>query len=1412
MSREERSAPAGAGAGAGAGGDDSFTVISQPLRQGPSEKNIALKHVEYIFHCMLATEYIGDSKSRLEFEDRMDAAGVPYVFRFEKNAAEQVMAHCPNGRRYNLSLALQHANLNYFQLDDSEAAIALIKRCEEVMGRGVAQAAIADKMRSDIGRKLPQHSRDVETKVMPIYAAEEQAIIQYTKEADVDFGYKKVNALLRGMSCTYGVDEIKQIFIRAMLVISGVNKNKRLSNCGERNKLTRHEGDLPLDILARMQTADQLVTRTGLLSFSKRSVFEHHKNRLVLENARQHQACIDNIAKYKVEREVLFPPSLFQVTSYDAEPGGKHVFHARIVSGVAEEYAQEYLLKVALQQAAVILQQPYKEREDKRFGIARHNHALAHHVRACVLVEPVIEYFKQHAESEEFKKFCDQITAFDLKIMQVMMIFSKTGRESEIGPNDDIDIYMRYQHASARHLADFMRDEMGCDEHTIAYYAEIMINMGNPAYPSILAEEIGEAKHHKLYINHITAFAHKLDLPRVYTKVEYQNSMRGYDGSELSGSTVGYVCPSDHQAESLEKLEYIAMSMIKATGDHLTFGSHGFMSFDYDKELFLQCNAEIDTCWHVCQQGYMSAIKEYSESRLVLRMFMQAVDKYRIDQVSNYLLRFKSKEINDFIELYSMSPLEAVIRSKHAYSSVIHSYCRRTNAVPSIVWRNAFYAAANEQKSDVMMMLVNRIEGESVFHALRHSLHSGFNKAVFNSLLAKIPDSNKGYYCDALLTIAISMGANIDTLQVLFDYGAKLSVDNIKAAFCKCMHADKMEFLLENMPDELNTADVRLEVLVDERPDFIAKLYMCRFGEFDVASVIEQHLSMEQIGPRSFELVIKALHQHPLQQEAILDLMLVYPAILTYHEEEFKSLIYSAICHAIEMSLVEKLLDMGALCNVSILTRALDRGVDDSCVSLLLKHVDYRQISPILAIKIICSFDVFGQLGMLESLIAGGARLTDDSYPSFLEYALDELSVDCIQLLVNLGAKVKYRNLVDALAIEDVDDVMRILLAAVDVEEFTPGFVCDFCANHEKNESLYNLDTILDLGYDINARSLMGYSLLSLSIESKVPFGQVAKLISRGAKVTARDCYLIAEIYAKENDGILDMLVDAFTVDEISPEIIVCLLKAAKTSSKMQLLDKIHDKVGDLNAIDEGRPIPILYCALNKEFSEGEFRLLLDKGLKVSGHDLFTALYNREGWSVKASVLQLLINKVCVETISSEVLVHLIDWLPVQLSSATCDASMRDVARLLEEVDPSLFMVPSAFGGPTPLVSVLQRADLGDLAMLMVNRFPINELSGADFSAIAQGATFQPAVNMLAFRMIEFRFEQMIDSNCILVLWLKRVESVLPGGFDPSIKRFLSDQLVVCGDKVEAELRMYIESHAETTPEAESISVFSPMG
>lgn len=165
-------------------------------------------------------------------------------------------------------------------------------------------------------------------------------------------------------------------------------------------------------------------------------------------------------------------------------------------------------------------------------NVYRPNHNLTHTYRVMTAIEMVVQYFSYFAKDEDFKEFCQTITAEEIEWLRVAAAFSITGRECEVSAKDNLQLYESYREASQDHFKEFVaKTAPESSEEMQQRMSHVVRYMGNPRYMFAKnegqinnIEDIQELDKRNYYFTILT-IAHKLDLPRCYSKDQFYDSM-----------------------------------------------------------------------------------------------------------------------------------------------------------------------------------------------------------------------------------------------------------------------------------------------------------------------------------------------------------------------------------------------------------------------------------------------------------------------------------------------------------------------------------------------------------------------------------------------------------------------------------------------------------------------------------------------------------------------------------------------------------------------------------------------------------------------------------------------------------------------------------------------------------------------
>lgn len=614
------------------------------LMQGPSQKNKALQDLEYVLHAMSHEQYANSNPEYPHVPGRS--------VHFSLDTDRLVIARCPNGKTYHISIAFKHANLAYFMLQ-GDCSARILKR-------------LAGLIRYDGDESKPADTLESGLQTAPIYGVEQVAIQFYTGS-----GHKVVNRFMRGQSLlnSNGLD---RLFALALLIVSGVNKNISADmEYGER-RLIRKDDKLPNSIERGMAQPGTLFSRRGMLSTSISNNFGgngcfirvfSHEHRV----AHTHQKSIAAVSSCGYEQEVLLPPGVFVTEQYGAG------FHARPVVGVAAESLEQYSVELALSAAHQLLKQPYRDLPDPYMSsllklICRQNHALAHHVRVVSFVDRVVDYMAQYAADEDSRRLCQKWDKQNIDLIKVVLAFSKTGRESEIAYSHDPVRYQQYQEASCQHLRDFLLRQLSLTEWHLAFYVDVLRYMGNPTFSRKVTGD-ASVKLAKCTVNDVITLCHKLDLMRCYSSSQYQRALQPYSGTTAAGEHQ-VVVSSQRQRLAFQQLQRFALNALKETGDNIR-GAKSYVDNQGVKgERFVLANSSIEACLQYCMKAEADTYDQKIQTKPKLSSFM--IMKNQPQQHVNY---------SDCVSGSGVKPLKSKYQTIFDQHSLVRSLVQPTSTI-----------------------------------------------------------------------------------------------------------------------------------------------------------------------------------------------------------------------------------------------------------------------------------------------------------------------------------------------------------------------------------------------------------------------------------------------------------------------------------------------------------------------------------------------------------------------------------------------------------------------------------------------------------------------------------------------------------------------------------------------------------
>ncbi|MDF1760235.1 MAG: SidE phosphodiesterase domain-containing protein [Coxiellaceae bacterium] len=747
----------------------------ESLLQGPSQKNRAHRDIEYILHCVLGLAFTAVPSDH----GRYDAVG-----EGDNNATlaigktNHLMATCSNGVTYSVSLALKYANLYHFILDPLKYRDVLLALqanvCERLEEAG--EAKTDELLMSDMGSMIG-NSDDP----LLVTQIEIDAINKYTSEY-----FALMNNLLRGHPLgESNITGLEVILCQALLVVSAANK---LVDPSQRDSsVVRYEGAVPLSIELAMAKGVP-VRRGGMNSYSANvkgaEAFRHHQSKIVLHGTLF--ASISQHSAVPTEVEHLLPPLHLQVDE-SQEVDGQMIYTAHAVHGVLVDNADEYTVDMALYQVATIVKNAYEDKPDPLFGVNRHNHALAHHIRVVSYVDAVMLYFSHHAVDPKFKQYCNTRVPAEINIIKVLLAVSKVGRESEIGFFDNPELYQDYQEVSVAYLMVFLSEIYNFDDDQCDFYAQILCYMGDPHFAD-KATGTGQQQQEKIWINHIITFAHKLDLARCYDSHSYQRSLHLYGDVCDSLDDLPVVELSDAQSQDLRRIKKQARLALQFTGDRVMFADLGMPKLDYEEHEFRLCNEEVAHCKEKCKQAELMVREcevEISKNDAICALMMTLRDSDALHQLvllpKEQLMQLLAQQ-TFWDALYQMGEPAAFFK---ALSNIV---CKQPHPEEDVE-QLFVYKAIERQECKCILYIISQVGLENLL------LQQVWPIAVFQGLLFIAVRNGYIEMYDDLLAYPIDMR------------GADSDGDSVLHIAIKNSQHEMLERLLQNDWIDVNQAD-----------------------------------------------------------------------------------------------------------------------------------------------------------------------------------------------------------------------------------------------------------------------------------------------------------------------------------------------------------------------------------------------------------------------------------------------------------------------------------------------------------------------------------------------------------------------------------------------------------------------------
>lgn len=215
------------------------------------------------------------------------------------------------------------------------------------------------------------------------------------------------------------------------------------------------------------------------------------------------------------------------------------------------------------------LSRPYQEKQQVVLSVGgksyvRPNHGLVHVASKVVYFHHVIRYVAAYAINDSFKKYCQALSASDnveKLILEIILLFSITGRESEDSFHDHPQKYLSYKEKSIENCKRYLRDRhpaLHLTSAQIEEYGESIWLMGGVKFESDRQKK--RIPQIVRFRQILLGFSHCLDLMRCFSGEDFCAELKDYDG---------YVVHSPEQFLALTNLVELVETVKIASGDAL---------------------------------------------------------------------------------------------------------------------------------------------------------------------------------------------------------------------------------------------------------------------------------------------------------------------------------------------------------------------------------------------------------------------------------------------------------------------------------------------------------------------------------------------------------------------------------------------------------------------------------------------------------------------------------------------------------------------------------------------------------------------------------------------------------------------------------------------------------------------------
>jgi ankyrin repeat protein len=235
--------------------------------------------------------------------------------------------------------------------------------------------------------------------------------------------------------------------------------------------------------------------------------------------------------------------------------------------------------------------------------IKRPNHGMAHVLRKALYIPIIYQLFLSHAKDSEFKDALSNLSAEQLKLIQIAILFSVSGRESELGVVDSkqsMAAYLAYRKKSKANFMEYMKLEgyhhPDKDNEFIETLAEQVKYFGNPEFLIMVA--LRNPQPQKVCIYNIMNLAHNLELLRCYTLGEIGPRL-----ANIESVLVSFYLNEAFSEHGMPVLLTMANDCLVATGDRQFVAPHNGKLVDVSRSYtsaFITSSTDATACMKAC--------------------------------------------------------------------------------------------------------------------------------------------------------------------------------------------------------------------------------------------------------------------------------------------------------------------------------------------------------------------------------------------------------------------------------------------------------------------------------------------------------------------------------------------------------------------------------------------------------------------------------------------------------------------------------------------------------------------------------------------------------------------------------------------------------------------------------------------